>query len=96
MKREKLDLICQRASSKQWSKYATASVVIKCLTSNESKGLIPIISETLYTERRFPDVAKLYDNAKKKIGRQQRGNNLEFMTAGKTRWLGMDLGKDLQ
>jgi hypothetical protein len=57
-------------------------------------GLIPFIRETLYSKRRFPNVAKFFNNAKGKIGRQKLGNNLDFITAIKTNWLGMDLGDD--
>jgi hypothetical protein len=57
-------------------------------------GLIPFIKETLYTERRYPDIPKFYNNAKGKIGRQKLGNNLDFMAAIRTKWLGMNPGND--
>ncbi len=39
-------------------------------------------------------MARFYDNSKGKIGRQKLGNNLDFMTAIKTSWLGRNLGND--
>jgi len=92
--REKLDVLWQRASPKQWSKYAMASIVIKTITNQEPQGVYNLIKETLYTERRFPEVAKFYNNAKGKIGRQKIGNNLDFMNAIKDKWLGENLRPD--
>ncbi len=92
--REKLDIECQRASPKQWSKYAIATVVIKCLKAKEPTILYGIITETLYTERRYPHVGKFYSNARDKIVRQKLGNNLEFFNTIKDDWLGLDIGDD--
>lgn len=91
MNREKLDILCQRASPKQWSKYAIASIVIKCLTSNKPTNLVNFLRETMYIDQRFPDAAKFYDNSRRKIGKQKLGNNLGFMQAIKDDWLGQDL-----
>ncbi len=67
--REKLDIECQRASPKQWSKYAIANVVIKCLKAKEPATLYELITETLHTESRYPHVGKFYSNARGKFGR---------------------------
>ncbi len=48
----------------------------------------------MYTERRFPEVAKFYNNTKGKFGRQKLGNNLDFMAAIKRKWLGIDMTND--
>ncbi len=92
--REKLEVLCRRASPKQWAKYAMATVVIKCLKTGEPSMLRFFITETLYTERRHPHIGKFYNNAKGKIGRQKLGNGLDFFNAIKDNWLGMDLSND--
>ena len=50
--------------------------------------------ETLYTERRAAHIAKFYNNAKGKIGRQKLGNGLDFMACIKDNWYGLQLGPD--
>jgi hypothetical protein len=92
--RKKLDIECQRASPKQWSKYAISSVVIKATRSQKPSVLYDFITETLYTERRHPHLGRFYDNSKGKVGRQKLGNNLEFFNAIKSDWLGLELGHD--
>jgi hypothetical protein len=92
--REKIDVICQRASPKQWSKYAIASSVIKCISNGQPVLLVEFIKETLYIERRSPGIGKFYDNSKGKIGKQKLGNNLSFMNAIKDDWLGLELDND--
>jgi hypothetical protein len=92
--REKLDVLCQRASPKQWAKYAMATVVMKCLKTGEPSVLKQLIQETIYTERRRPHIGKFYNNAKGKIGRQKIGNGLDFFNAIKDDWLDMDLSND--
>jgi hypothetical protein len=86
---EKLEMMCQRASPKQWSKYAISTIVIKCLHPliKQPTKLVNFPSETLFTERRYPDVTKFFSNSKGKFGRQKLGNNLEFMNATKDKWL---------
>ena len=90
--REKLDILCQRATPKQWSKYMSSSIVIKCLRNNEPAFLTNCLRSTLYTERRHPHQGKFYDNSKGKVGRQKLNNGLIHMAAIKFNWLGMDLG----
>ncbi len=94
--REKIDLLCGRASPKQWSKYCIASLVINCLQNGKPTLLVSFIRETLYHERRSPNIGKFYNNAKGKIGRQKLGNNLEFMSAIRDDWLdtGTAIGPD--
>ncbi len=56
--------------------------------------LVNFIKETLYHECRSPKIGKFYNNAKRKIGRQKLGNNLDFMNAIKDDWLRSILGPD--
>ena len=90
--REKLDIMCQRANPKQWSKYSSSSLVIKCLQRKEPAFLVDNLRTTLYFERRHPHIGKFYDNSKGKIGRQKLCNSLQHMAAIQFNWLGLHLG----
>ncbi len=90
--REKLDVLCQRANPKQWSKYSSASLVIKVLQREEPSYLVNNLRTTLYFERRSPHIGKFYDNSKGKIGRQKLCNGLQHMAAIRFNWLGLQLG----
>ena len=94
--REKIDLLCKRASPKQWSKYCIASLLINCIQNEKPTLLVSFIKETLYHERQSPNIGKFYNNVKGKIGRQKLGNNLEFMSAIRDDWLdtGTAIGPD--
>jgi hypothetical protein len=91
--REKNFVICYWVSPKQWTKYAVASTVIKCIHNEQLTILFNFIKETLFSERRLLNLGKFfYSNSKGKIGRQKHGNNLEFLHAIKDDWLGNNLG----
>ncbi len=68
--------MCNRAPPLEWSRYATANVVMKTLRNKEPQILHSIITETLYTERRKPLNGKFYDNSHGKIGKQRLCNRI--------------------
>ena len=78
----------------QWSKYAIANIIIKCLQYNQPSSLVGYLNETLYVERQAPHHGKFYNNSKGKVAIQKLGNNLEFMNAIKENWYGVPLGPD--
>jgi hypothetical protein len=92
--REKLDILCSRAPPKQWSKYSTATLVMKIVRDKRPITLFASLSETIYIERRNEFRAKFYDNSKGKIGRQRFGNSLQFMHAIGDDWFGKQLSND--
>jgi hypothetical protein len=81
--REKLDVICQWASLKQWSKYTIASTVTKCIQNEQPNILFNFIKETLFSERRLANRGKLCYNSKGKVGRQKLGKTWNYYTQSK-------------
>jgi hypothetical protein len=89
--REKLDLLTSRAPPKQWAKYSVAAITMKILRNGSPKALLNSLQETLYVEQRSPHLGRFYDKSKGKIGKQKLGNCLQFMSAIKTNWYGLQL-----
>ncbi len=87
-------MLAKRGSPKQWSKYATSSLVLKILRNKKPLILYDQLQETLYTERRYPGRGRFYDNSKGKVGKQKLGNNLLFLAAIQEDWYGLDLTDD--
>jgi hypothetical protein len=92
--REKLDTLSSRASPRQWSKYALATVTLKTLREEKPVQLFCTVKETLYEKKRKPGLGRFFDNSRGKIGRQKFGNNLNFIDAITEPWLGMSLSDD--
>lgn len=88
-----LDKVCQRATPRMWSHYATSSLVIKTLRDRSPQFLTEEIMTNLYTIRRRPNSARFFDNSRGKIGRSRFCNRLNVMN-GLTDWYGLDLGND--
>ncbi len=73
--REKLDEI-GRARPSVWGKYATPSITIKMLCNKIPVRLHKHIINTMYTTRRNHGVQLLFDDSKRKIGKQAIRNRL--------------------
>jgi len=78
--------MCERATPDQWTKFITASRVIKIFRNNEPKFLKDLLTENYFEERRRPGVGLFFDNSLKKIGRQSLPNRLIFMRTIKYPW----------
>jgi len=78
MSRRELDNI-GRARPFTWSKYATASLVIKTMTAREPVELYQRISRNHYSERRKPWKMKFYNNSKTRTGLQGIENRIDFV-----------------
>ena len=83
-------MLAKRASPKQWSKYATSSLVLNILRNKKTLIRYDQLQETLYTERRDPGRGRFYDNPKGKVGKQKLRNNLLFLAAIQEDWYGLD------
>jgi len=68
-RRSELDLL-GRARPSTWSRYLTASRVIKTMNVGLPRRLCDELTKHSYVERRRPGRLKFYDGAKTKIGRQ--------------------------
>ena len=84
-------LICTESEGETIKTKNGCKINVDDLTSNKPTNLVNFLRETMYTEQRFPDTAKFYDNSRGKIGKQTLGNNLEFMQGIKDNWLRQDL-----
>ncbi len=62
--------------------------MIKILRYNVPIGLNELLRETLYEEGHQSGIWKFYNNSKEKNGKQKLGNNIQFMSAIKTPWIG--------
>jgi len=85
-----LDTRCKRATPEMWSKYSTASIVIKTVRDGSPCFLMTCINTTLFTTRRKPDIAQFYNNSRGKIGLHNISNRIDFMN-GLKEWLTRDL-----
>ena len=83
--------MCNIAPPLEWSRYATANIIMKTLRNKEPQILHRIITETLYTERRKPLNGKFYDNSHGKIGKKRLCNRIHFMNGIHNEWLLMNI-----
>jgi len=91
--RPRLDKLCKRATPDMWSKYTTATAVIKTVRDGSPSFLMTCINTTLYTTRRKPEIAQFYNNSRGKIGLHNLSNRIDFMN-GLEAWLTKDLNDD--
>jgi hypothetical protein len=66
-----------RAKPSLWGKYAVANCVIKIIRDQAPTRLRWHIEQTMYSERRHPNIVKFYDNSRLRIGRHAVGNRLK-------------------
>jgi hypothetical protein len=78
-KRTELTELCQRATPEQWTKFITASRVIKVIRDRQPLELHRILTSNYFEERRHPGVGLFFDSSKSKKGRQSLPNRLLFM-----------------
>lgn len=78
--------LCKRATPEQWSKFITASRVIKIVRSNEPKELSDLLKSTYFEEKRKPGVGLFFDSSRLLKGRQSIQNRLLFMRSISYPW----------
>jgi len=89
-----LNLKCQRATPCEWTRFITASKVVKIIRDKQPKPLADLLDRTLYTLPRKPQLGKWYDESRSKWGKQSVQNRLIFMNGIEEPWLRRDLSDD--
>jgi len=56
--KEDLNLKCQRATQVEWTRFITASKVVKIILDKQPKLLADLLDTTLYTVPRKPQLGK--------------------------------------
>lgn len=84
--RSVLDIICKRATPKEWANYASVSTVITLYNLNNTR-LPSILREHGYVNDRRPRKATFPDASKQMIGRQNIKNRLQAMTNLNFDWI---------
>ena len=79
LSRCELTHLCKRAMPEQWTKFITASRVIKIVRSNQPKELSELLMSTYFEEKRKPGVGLFFVSSKLLKGRQSIQNRLLFM-----------------
>jgi len=74
--RVELTKVCKRATPSEWSKFATATRVVKTLRDKQPKVLAELLDMTLFEEPHKPGIGKFYDGSRTKWGRQLLQNRL--------------------
>jgi hypothetical protein len=77
---------CKRATPTEWSRYLTATKVMKIIRDEEPKPLFDLINENYFEETRKPNVGFFFDKSKTLLGRQSIQNRLNFMRCISDPW----------
>jgi exonuclease III len=85
-KRTELTESCKRATPEQWTKFITATRVIKTVRLKEPKWLAAKLMKVYFEEPRKPGVGLFFDGSKRKKGRQSIENRLLFMRSINYPW----------
>jgi len=89
-----LNLKCQRATPDEWTRFITASKVVKIIRDRQQKHLVDLLETTLYTVPRKPLLGRFYDGSKSKGGHQALHNRVMFLNGISEPWLRRDLTDD--
>jgi len=92
--RVELTRVCKRATPSEWSRFATATRVVKTLRDKQPKVLADLLDKTLFEEPRKPGVGKFYDGSRTKYGRQSMQNRLAMINDLGEPWLRRELSDD--
>ena len=79
LKRNELTELCKRATPEQWTKFMTASRVIKIMRDNQPTELNQRLRSVYFEQRRQPGHGQFVDSARIKKGQQSLQNRLFFM-----------------
>jgi hypothetical protein len=86
LKRTKLTELCKRATPEQWTKFITATRVIKIVQDATPKDLHSRITTTYFKEKRHPHVGLFFDALRIRKGNQAIQNRLLYMRAISYLW----------
>jgi len=86
LSRAELDRI-GRARPTTWSNYLMASTAIKAITRGTPKAIAEELQKNMFKERRRQNRPKFFDDSKRKIGRQQLKNRLNFLNGLSFDWI---------
>jgi hypothetical protein len=81
LKQTELTEMCQRATPEQWTKFITASRVIKILRDEQPNGLVMRLRQNCFEENRKPAIGLFFVRSRIKKGQQASENRLLFMCA---------------
>jgi hypothetical protein len=94
-KRYELTEACKRATPDQWTKFITASRVIKIVRDQQPSILHALLTENYFEERRQYGVGYFFDTSRVKIGRQSLQNRILFMRSINYPWNAAPMSNDL-
>jgi len=79
----KLSMTSKRATPKEWTRFITASKVVKIVRDQQPKHLASFLDKTLFTEPRKGGLGKFFDESRTKWGEQS------YCTIGYTLWMAL-------
>ncbi len=79
MPRRDLYELCKRATPTEWSRYLTATKVMKIIRDEEPKQLFDILKDNYFEENRKYQIGFFFDNSKTLASRQSIQNRLKLM-----------------
>jgi hypothetical protein len=85
-KRDQLTAECQRATPDQWTRFITASRIIKVMRDQKPVGLFNALEQCYFEEKRKPGIGLFFDSSRTKKGRQSIQNRLLFMRSMNHPW----------
>jgi hypothetical protein len=94
-KQNELTELCKRATPEQWTRFITASRVIKIIRDKEPALLFEELTNCYFEEKRSPGVGMFFDSSKNKKGQQSLPNRLLFMRSIKYPWNNGPISDDL-
>ena len=77
--RTELTELCERATPEQWTKFITATLVVKIVRNNSPTELAMRIKTVYFEENQKPNLGMFFDSSRTMKGRQSIQNRLLFM-----------------
>jgi len=79
LSRTELTHLCERATPEQWTKFMTASRVIKTIREQQPIYLFEKLTMTYFEKPRYPGIGQFFDHSRTRKGFQSIQNRLLFM-----------------
>jgi hypothetical protein len=95
-KRTELTELCKRATPEQWTRFLTATRVVKIVRNRAPTDLYRILTQNYFEEKRNPHIGMFFDSSRTRKGRQSIQNRLMFMRSISYPWnSNLELSNDL-
>jgi hypothetical protein len=86
LKRTELTELCERATPEQWTRFITATRVIKIVRNRAPTDLYHILTQNYFEEKRNPHIGMFFDSSRTRKGQQSIQNRLMFMRSISYPW----------